>query len=268
MYRKVGVVITTHGDTGNVTINNIENVIKYIPNSLICVYNNESKCPIIQNIPKKYPFIYYHFIPDQISNHGLTGTWNLGIKKCLDENCIVILLLNNDLVINDSIKYVLGQSILNFNQPFYYGVISDFPGHSSKYQRFRPINQYLVSKNKNPMKPDEWRSLKERKKNMILEDMYKRNVINKDQRVKINYGSGLKELHKNDIYVNGFCLILTKTILEKNKINETEYFSNHLPFSGNDREWFNRCLGNGCRAFIETNTWVKHYKYNSWKKCK
>ena len=92
MYHQVGIVITTHGNNGEITIRNIESVIKFIPNSVICVFNNESTCPIIQNIPNKFPFIHYYFISDQIANYGLTGTWNLGIKKCLSENCLVVIL--------------------------------------------------------------------------------------------------------------------------------------------------------------------------------
>jgi len=60
--------------------------------------------------------------------------------------------------------------------------------------------------------------------------------------------------------------VLTKTILNNNKLNESEYFSNYYPFQYNDQEWYNRIITNNSKAFIDTNTWVKHYKYNSWKK--
>ena len=266
MFSCVGVVITTHGDTGNVTINNIENVVKYIPQSHIFVFNNESKCKIISNIPNKYPFINYTYIDNQIKNHGLTGTWNMGVQKCLDIGCTVVVILNNDVLINETIYSVLNHAISSYDKPFYYGVISDFPGHSSKYQKFRPINQYLVSKNKNPISKEQWKKYTENDKDEIIQKLVKSNLIKQNQNIKINYGNGLTELTKSDIYINGFSLILTKKILELNKIGNSEYFNNKFPFSGNDNEWFHRCLKNNSKAFIDTNTWIKHYKYNSWKR--
>ena len=67
------------------------------------------------------------------------------------------------------------------------------------------------------------------------------------------------------LYINGFCLILTKTILKKNKLSENEYFSNKLPFAGNDKEWFERVTSNGSKAFICRKTWVYHHKSHAYK---
>lgn len=263
---KIGVVITTHGNAGEITQQNIESVIKYIPNSHIILFNNESTDTIIENIPLNYPFIDYFYIKDQKKNNGLTGTWNSGIKKCLEINCDIVILLNNDLIINESIENVISTALKNKNNPYYYGVISDNPGHSSKFQHFRPINQYLVNNNNNPISFSNWKKLQDKNKKEYIDKAIKDGYLKKNQPIKFNYGTGIYEMNSEHKYINGFCLVLTKTILNKNKLNESEYFSNYYPFQYNDQEWYNRIITNNSKAFIDTNTWVKHYKYNSWKK--
>ena len=172
-WNKVGIVITTHGNTGKFTIKNIDSVLKYLKGCKIILYNNESNDPLIRNIPNTYPDIKYFYIKNQKENNGLTGTWNQGIGECFKNNCDVIALLNNDLEINETFKYVIDEALKNKDNPYYYGVISNQAGHSSKYQKFRPINNYIVNNGQKPITEIEWCNLSNEKKNMYINQAFK-----------------------------------------------------------------------------------------------
>ena len=68
------------------------------------------------------------YIKDQISNGGLTGTWNQGIDLCFKNNCDVIILSNDDIVFDKSIIHILWYCYKNKNQMKYFGPTSNNPG--------------------------------------------------------------------------------------------------------------------------------------------
>ena len=80
--KKVGFVITTHGSNKALIKPCLESILKYAPlGSYFVDYSNESNDPYVLNIPNKYPNVECIHIKDQVKNHGLTGTWNQGIDK-------------------------------------------------------------------------------------------------------------------------------------------------------------------------------------------
>lgn len=58
----------------------LECFLRYLPNSFIVLYVNESSDAKILDIENNYPSITYVYVNDQKKNGGLTGTWNQGIK--------------------------------------------------------------------------------------------------------------------------------------------------------------------------------------------
>ena len=139
---KIGVIITTHGNNGRLLTKCLDNFIYYLPkNSYIVLYVNESTDPITLSIKNKYPTIEYIFINDQITNGGLTGTWNQGIDKCIENNCKIIIISNDDLYINYTIRNMIKLCIDNYNLPYYYGPISN-NFKSKKLNIYQQIKYY------------------------------------------------------------------------------------------------------------------------------
>ena len=47
--------------------------------------------------------VWYHYVENQFET-GLTGAWNLGIKKAISDNCDIILNVNDDIEFNPTIN--------------------------------------------------------------------------------------------------------------------------------------------------------------------
>lgn len=107
---KVGIVITTHcsnhirpygNDFADILLKSIEECIKF--NYVIYLIDNESQHTLDY---KKYKNIKYFKINDQ-SIEGLTGAWNLGIDEAYKDECSLILNLNDDLIMHESINNMI-----------------------------------------------------------------------------------------------------------------------------------------------------------------
>ena len=142
--KKIGVIITTHGNNGILVEQCIKSHMIFLPkNTQYFLFVNESKDPVTLSLNKKYPNLEYIYIKDQHKNGGLTGTWNQGINKCLKKNCDLICISNDDLIIDSSIHYII--QIANHTSPnslHYYGPVTNNPGPSTlnKGQSLRHIN--------------------------------------------------------------------------------------------------------------------------------
>ena len=124
----------------------IECYYKTTPNAYIVVYVNESEDPITLNIKDTFPNIEYIYINNQNKNGGLTGTWNQGIDKCFENNCNIIILSNDDILFDNSIKHIVNEAYNNYDKKLFFGPLTNNPGPSE----INKILQYsLESKNSN-----------------------------------------------------------------------------------------------------------------------
>jgi len=224
--KKVGVVITTHGDNGILTKQAIKSLYKFLPNNTyIILFVNESDEKETKLLKKYFINLNVIYIDDQEKNNGLTGTWNQGIDLCFKNSCEVIILSNNDLFIDDSIYHIIkAASDCPKKKLHYFGPVSNNPGPNNESQySLSPINcgNKILLKNKNTG-----------------------NIWN----------------------LNGFFLVFPKHSLIKNKLNKYHYFDEKFPFSGNECEWFRRFRKNNGLPILVSRTFVYHYKLQTWKK--
>ena len=75
----------------------------------------------------------------------------------------------------------------------------------------------------------------------------------------------ISQQHKNYINLNGFFMVFSISILEKNKFNEKYYFDPSKPFAGNEVEWFNRFKRINGQPIIVPKTFIYHYKLKTWR---
>lgn len=86
--------------------------------------------------------VHYIYIEDQLKNGGLTGAWNVGVKKCYDDGCGVILNSNDDVVFNPSINNFIStiSSNTEISDLGFFGPICN-PGGSSTHHQIRTTNK-------------------------------------------------------------------------------------------------------------------------------
>ena len=131
MRKDIGVVITTHGNNGIYVRQCLECFLRNTPNAYIVFFVNESSDPKILSIEKDYPNIHYIYNEDQNLSGGLTGTWNKGIDICIQNNCNIVILSNDDIFFDDSIKYIINEAFnCNEDELKYFGPVTNNPGPS------------------------------------------------------------------------------------------------------------------------------------------
>ena len=129
---KTGVIITTHGFYGVFARQCLESFIRELPkNHFIVLFINESQDEITLDLIKKYKDnkkikIIYNKNQEEIG--GLTGTWNKGIDLCLENNCDVIILSNDDILFDKSINNILWSCYEERDEIKYFGPLSNNPG--------------------------------------------------------------------------------------------------------------------------------------------
>uniref|UniRef100_A0A6C0C4A1 Uncharacterized protein n=1 Tax=viral metagenome TaxID=1070528 RepID=A0A6C0C4A1_9ZZZZ len=152
---RLGVVITTNGFWGVLVRQCMECYTREFPEAFIVLFINESEDPITLGLEKEFSQIKVVYIKDQIKSGGLTSTWNAGIDMCMRANCNVIILSNDDILFDSSIKPIVSDAYLtSFKELRYYGPLTNNPGpaecNQSQYS-LRPQNKdnfYLKYKNK------------------------------------------------------------------------------------------------------------------------
>lgn len=140
---KVGIVITTHGNNNQKMCKMcLDACLKHIHHPKeVFLFDNESSDPWTCKIPEKYKdkHVTYTRINDQTANGGLTGTWNMGAKMALNNNCHVILFLNNDAFVNETINDLIMLS--GFKNNAIVGPLTNQPGYLKNALR----NQFIKS---------------------------------------------------------------------------------------------------------------------------
>jgi len=145
---KTGIVITTHGNNGIFAIQCLECFLRNVSNAFIVIYVNSSQDIKILNIKNDYPDVEYIYIDDQIKSGGLTGTWNKGIDLCIQNNCEIIILSNDDIFFDHSIEHIIKEaSNCKKDEMKYFGPVTNNPG-PAKINNFCQLS--LCSLNKLP----------------------------------------------------------------------------------------------------------------------
>ena len=137
MEKKCGVVITTHGNNGIYAIQCLNCFLKHLPNSFIVFFVNTSSDEKILSVEKNYPGVKYIYVEDQEKNGDLTGTWNQGIDICIENNCEIIVLSNDDIYFDKSIHFIINEaSKCKENEMKYFGPITNNPGPNKKTKQY------------------------------------------------------------------------------------------------------------------------------------
>jgi hypothetical protein len=129
---KSGLVITTHGNNNFYAKQCIQTFKHFfLYDAYIILYlneciDNESMIEFCHNTG-----VECVVISNQVKFGGLTGTWNDGIKKCVENGCTVISLCNDDVFFNSSINHIFTTCHLNNSNLKYYGPLSNKPGPGS-----------------------------------------------------------------------------------------------------------------------------------------
>ena len=146
---RLGVVITTNGFWGVLVRQCIECYTREFPEAFIVLFINESGDPITLGLEKEFSQIKVVYIKDQIKSGGLTSTWNAGIDMCMRANCNVIILSNDDIVFDSSVKNIVEYAYLTPRDKLqYYGPLTNNPGPAkcNKPQlSLKPQNRYNFS---------------------------------------------------------------------------------------------------------------------------
>lgn len=140
---KVGIVITTHGANNHKMCKMcLDACLKYIHHPKhIFLFDNESSDPWTCKVSEKYKEkpVTYTRIDDQNTNGGLTGTWNMGTKMALEKGCRVVLFLNNDAFVNETVNDLIMLS--GYKNDAMIGPLTNQPGYLKNAVR----NQFIKS---------------------------------------------------------------------------------------------------------------------------
>ena len=147
---KVGIVITTHGRNGILVRQCIYAFIDFIKKYpiYIVLHINESDDPITLKLQELFPNIDVIYVHNQDNNGGLTGTWNQGIDRCIQHNCKVVILSNDDILIDNSIHHIVDDA-MNCKKKIYFGPCSNCPC-TKNLMRIYNDGICLSSSNKRP----------------------------------------------------------------------------------------------------------------------
>lgn len=136
-----GFIVTTHFNNYNIIQKCLNLLFENIPpNSVVLLYVNETTDKNVLNIKNDYcnndnliiidsldinnniqNTIKINFevfyINNQLKNHGLTGTWNQGIKYLMDNynHIKIITILGHDTYVNNSINYIYKKAYESYN---------------------------------------------------------------------------------------------------------------------------------------------------------
>tara|TARA_Y100000389_G_scaffold136015_1_gene133527 strand:+ start:2034 stop:3485 length:1452 start_codon:yes stop_codon:yes gene_type:complete len=128
---KCGIVITTYGNNGIYAKQCLDCFLRNVPNAFVVFFVNTSEDEKTLSIQNQYSKVKYIYIEDQKKNGGLTATWNEGIKICIENKCQVIILSNDDVFFDKSIKYIIKKAEdTDKDDMKYFGPLTNNPGPS------------------------------------------------------------------------------------------------------------------------------------------
>ena len=128
--KKIGVVVVTHGNNGVLIRQCIYSFLQILPNdAYIVLYINESEDQVTLGLKDEFTQIECIYVEDQHANGGLTGAWNQGVRKCIDNECEIIVIANDDILVDSSLEHILNAAEdCPVEDLAYYGPVSNNPG--------------------------------------------------------------------------------------------------------------------------------------------
>lgn len=126
--KKIGVVVTTHGMWGVHVRQCLECYQRQLTNFYVVLYINESDDEITLELKDRFPEFEIILIDDQTNFGGLTGTWNAGIDKCIENGCDILILSNDDILFDQSIHAILWEAGQIKDELVYFGPLTNKPG--------------------------------------------------------------------------------------------------------------------------------------------
>ena len=225
---KIGAVVTTHGEFGVFARSAVHSLIEYLPEPFhIILIVNKSSDPVTGRLTeelKRGKNTQVKVLTDD--RGGLTRTWNMGIRLCRRAGCTSVILMNHDVVVDQSIRHLVSECHKAPKGDLrYYGPLMNRPGpeaHNQSQQGGGSIDK--------PPFP--------------LVD-----------RARSGQSAPL----------NGAIMAFPIDTLENNKYDSVCYFDPSYPYGGNEVEWFRRAQVKGGQGYIVPRCWVHHYKFASWR---
>jgi len=238
---KIAFIITYHYSEQRQTgIGNLMNLLKNLCESINNTYENViyimdnssstkldiSKCPQINNVEYRY-----HYIVDQ-SIGGLTWAWNYGIKLAINEKSDILINLNDDLSVDNSINSFI-ECIKNHpnNGHSLFGPVTNSGG--------APEHQVIISS---------------------CETL---------ETTGLSYGDEERQKLFQGYPLNGFAMGFTKEMYEKFQVDGW-LFSRDIrdTWGCQEDEFYLRNKPLGLKNYIVNSCYIKHAKEHSWKKAR
>jgi len=169
----------------------------------------------------------YIIVTNQKAGGGLTGAWNRGVAKCVENGCDVIINSNEDVLFNKSLNDFT-DLIYNFDDKVngLFGPITNIGGTSTYHQQ-RPVA--TVTKN----------------------------LIETTNQLSSHGGQGYA--------LNGFFTGFSKEFYDKFNVDGNLFSTKEKDFwGGQEVELFERCTPQGMRSFIAECCYVQHKKNKAW----
>lgn len=138
---KVGVIMTTFGNNYVFAKQALLCFLRHVKQPLyILLYVNWSEDERLLNIGKELTEVQV-IVLQKPATGGLTWTWNDGIPKCIEQRCNTIVLSNDDVIFDASIRHLLQACEVSDNN-VYFGPLSNEPGNESNAAQLgtMPVN--------------------------------------------------------------------------------------------------------------------------------
>lgn len=104
--QKIGVVITTQGMWGVNVRQCLECYQRHLTNFYVVVYINESDDEITLGLKDRFPEFEFIFVKNQTTSE----IWNTGIDKCIENECDILVLSNENILFDVSIHAILWEA--------------------------------------------------------------------------------------------------------------------------------------------------------------
>ncbi|SDH18366.1 glycosyltransferase family 2 protein [Nitrosomonas sp. Nm132] len=249
---KIGIVLAYHNFVNKFILPCLNSIVDHIKcEKFVCVFDNESshkdnfKVADFCNARNDFRYIR---IDDQNKNGGLTGAWNKGVDLCIQNDCEIIFIMNDDILINETWEHFVSSLIAD---DVIYGPITNNPGHAWVNKSRRWTFNHLFHQSEKKQYSHDGRSRNENP-------------------IKVGF-------------VNGFCFGCTAKTFINNRYDDKHYFNPAFPFEGNETEFqirlFNlkptndnqqnkrilNSLSAHDRAIVVPRCYVDHYKNHAWR---
>jgi len=131
------VILTVHNHIEKFGLPCLQSVLKHSGDARVYVYDNETTDPKIEDLRKLVDSrseVEFIRIDDQKAFGGLTGTWNDGIRRARERGLSKVVLLNHDVIVDDTWANFLQAIESDF---CIYGPLTNRPGGGRRYRKLQ-----------------------------------------------------------------------------------------------------------------------------------